>query len=141
MNIRKLASIAFSTVLFMVGISGVNAAKIKVSKVEVGTNKPISGATLTLSKPKAGSAMGDVVASWTTDGSVKVIDVEPGTYKLVENEPAPGYLAAEDQEVVISASLTEINIVSISDYTKAEFRAINEKTKKDIKGVKFELYN
>lgn len=127
--------------LFMVGVSGVNAATIKVNKVEIGTDKAIKGATMTLSKPKTGSALGDIVKTWKTDGSVQEITVEPGKYILVENEPAPGYLTAKDTVIMIDSEDQVYELTSESDYTKAEFNAIDAKTKKHIAGVKFELRN
>lgn len=138
---KKLVSIVLPIMLFMVGVSGVNAATIKVNKVEIGTEKAIKGATMTLSKPKPGSALGDVIKTWTTDGSVEEITVDPGRYMLVENEPAPGYVTAKDVEIIITDQDQVYELTSESDYTKAEFNAIDAKTKKHISGVKFELRN
>lgn len=138
---KKLVSIVLPIMLFMVGVTGVNAATIKISKVDVDTKKPVVGATMTLSKPKIGSAGGDVVKTFVTDGSVQEITVEPGDYVLWENEPAPGYLTAKDVEINVKSADQVVEIVSETDYTKAQFRAINAKTGKDIAGVKFELYN
>lgn len=136
---KKLFAICLPLFVFIVGMSGVNAATIKVSKVEKGTDKPISGANMTLSKPKAGSAGGDVIELWNTDGSVKTIEVEPGTYLLRENYPADGYISAEDVTITIEAVDQEYVIKSESDYTKAEFGAIDKNTGKYVSGVKFEL--
>lgn len=139
---KKLVSIVLPIMLFMVGVTGVNAATIKVSKVDIDTKKPVIGAEMFLSKPKPGSALGDIVGKpWTTDGTVKEITVEPGKYILVESEPAPGYLTAKDVVIEIKDADQVVEIVSETDYTKAQFRAINAKTGKDIAGVKFELYN
>lgn len=139
MCIKKLFQLFLPLFIFVVGMSGVNAATIKVSKVEKGTNKPISGSTMTLSKPKAGSAGGDIVATWTTDGTVKTITVEPGTYLLRENYPAAGYINAEDVTITIDTADQEYNLKSESDYTKAEFGAIDQDTGKFIAGVQFQL--
>lgn len=140
MGVKKIvASIFLPLFVFMVGVVGVEAATIKVNKVEKGTGTPIKGATLTLSKPKAGSAMGDVIDSWTTDGTVKTITVEPGDYILVENTPAPGYVSAVDKPIKITNVDEEVVLTSESDYTKAEFSALDSKTGKAIAGVKFQL--
>lgn len=139
MRMKKLLSICLPLFIFIVGMSGVNAATIKVSKVEKGTDKFISGATMTLSKPKAGSAGGDVIETWTTDGSVKTITVEPGTYLLRENYPADGYINAQDVTITIDTADQEYVLKSESDYTKAEFGAIDKDTGKFIAGVEFQL--
>lgn len=140
MDAKKIvASILLPLFVFMVGVVGVEAATIKVNKVEKGTGTPIKGATLTLSKPKAGSALGDVIDSWTTDGTVKTITVEPGDYILVENTPASGYVSAVDKPIKITDADEEVVLTSESDYTKAEFSALDSKTGKAIAGVKFQL--
>ena len=129
MDAKKIvASIFLPLFVFMVGVVGVEAATIKVNKVEKGTGTPIKGATLTLSKPKAGSALGDVIDSWTTDGTVKTITVEPGDYILVENTPASGYVSAVDKPIKITDANEEVVLTSESDYTKAEFSALDSKT-------------
>lgn len=138
---KKLVSIVLPMMLFMAGITGVNAATIKISKVEKGSGKAVVGATMTLSKPKLGSGLGDVIETFKTDGKEKSITVEPGRYILIENEPAPGYLTAPDTEIVINNEDQVYTLSSESDYTKAEFSALNAKTGKHIKGVKFELRN
>lgn len=139
MRMKKLLSICLPLFVFVVGMSGVNAATIKVSKVEKGTDKLISGSTMTLSKPKAGSAGGDVIETWTTDGSVKTITVEPGTYLLRENYPAAGYINAQDVTITIDTADQEYVLKSESDYTKAEFGAVDKNTGKMVAGVQFQL--
>lgn len=136
---KKVLPFLLPIVAFVVGMSGVSAATIKVSKVEIGTNKAISGSIMTLSKPKVGSAGGDIVEAWTTDGTEKVISVEPGTYLLRENYPAPGYINADDVTIVIKDADEVYTLKSESDYTKAEFGAIDNVTGEFVAGVKFQL--
>lgn len=141
MKLKNLLIFAVLAVCFMLGMKSADAATITVKKVEKGTSTQIRGATMTLSKPKVGSALGDVIMTWTTDGTTKSITVEPGTYKLVENSPAPGYVTAADKEIVVTSSTQTVNVTSESDYTKIEISALDGKTNKHLSGVKFELYD
>jgi len=138
-KLKKILMITVPTICFVLGMSHANAATITIKKVEKGTSTQIKGAEMTLSKPKAGSAFGDVIAHWTTDGTTKTITVEPGNYILVENSPAPGYVTGKDMPIKITDATQTYDAISESDYTKIEISAIDSKTHKHISGVKFEL--
>lgn len=117
----------------------------KISKTDITTGAPVIGAELQVITQQditlAGVdyAEGDVIASWTTDGTEYEIQYIPvGTYTLHEVLPPDewGYVTANDQdfEIVNDKELSNVNgattvefpVEMKDDYTKVKLAKVNE---------------
>ncbi|MBQ9057653.1 MAG: Cna B-type domain-containing protein [Atopobiaceae bacterium] len=63
---------------------------VQIRKTDAASTEELAGAKLTLT-----DAEGNVVDSWTSDGSAHVIQLAPGTYTLTEDQAPVGYNIAE----------------------------------------------
>jgi pilin isopeptide linkage protein len=79
---------------------------VTIKKVDSSGNL-LSGAKLAIKDAKTG----DIVKSWTSDGTAKKVELTSGkTYYLVEQEAPSGYLIAADVEFVVSADSKNLEV-------------------------------
>ena len=113
----------------------------EISKVDITTGKALIGAHLILRNSK-----GEIVAEWTTDGSVKKLyRLAKGWYTLEETAAPDGYLISETVRFEVKDSKGTdgkpvINKVTMKDdYTKLSILKIDAETKKPLVGAKLQL--
>lgn len=113
----------------------------EISKVDITTGKALIGAHLILRNSK-----GEIVAEWTTDGTVKKLyRLAKGWYTLEETAAPDGYLISETVRFEVKDSKGTdgkpvINKVTMKDdYTKLSILKIDEETGKPLAGAKLQL--
>lgn len=113
----------------------------EISKVDITTGKALIGAHLILRNSK-----GEIVAEWTTDGSVKKLyRLAKGWYTLEETAAPDGYLISETVRFEVKDSKGTdgkpvINKVTMKDdYTKLSILKIDKETGKPLVGAKLQL--
>ncbi len=87
--------------------------KVEVSKKDITGEEEIPGCTLTIK-----DAEGEVVDTWVSEEEPHMTELHSGTYTLVEERPAPGYVTAEEvtfEVIQTTAEDFEVSHVEMKD--------------------------
>lgn len=122
--------------------------KVKISKVEIGTDKELKGATLVIKDKTTGEIVKDANGKelkWVSNGEAKVIEgvfIVGHTYILTETAAPAGYIIANSVEFTIKDRDTTTGKYVVQpvkmedDYTHVEISKTDITTGKEIKGAK-----
>ena len=116
---------------------------VKISKLDSGNGKELEGAQLTVK-----DADGNVVESWTSDGSTHIVKVNAGEYTLVEDQAPLGYEKAEsvtfkvDEEGKVTVNGKEVEKVTMEDARserEVEISKVDASNSKELPGAKLKI--
>lgn len=114
-----------------------DCTKVEISNIDILTGNPIVGANMQLQNEK-----GDTVATWTTtENPYRINALEVGKYKLIEVQPATGYIQAEPVEFIVKLTEEIQKVEMKSDYTKVEILTADNEAGKLLIGLNIRVEN
>ncbi len=112
--------------------------KVEISKKDITGEEEIPGCTLTIK-----DAEGEVVDTWVSEEEPHMTELHSGTYSLVEENPAPGYVTAEEvafEVIQTTAEDFEVSHVEMKDdITKVTISKTDITTGEELPGAKLTI--
>lgn len=115
--------------------------KVEISKTDITGEKEISGAKLKVVKLIEDKKEGEVIESWTSgDKSHRIDKMEPGFYRLIEEQAPDGYTIATAVDFEVKETGEVQKVVMKDDTTKVKVTKVgSDDETKQLEGCDFDI--